>query len=244
MLQDVAFLPSAVANTEPSFIAVWCEPSTPQEERRAVIDVSQVEIAAVQTKLQKQNIVTQTAISVRTDAAGQRRYTALFSNRGAPTQLRTAYSGLKLGDELQWDIAVSAAEKLADPLETFRKQLAQFEKLKPEKLDDAPVREARATAHYQLGSLDAALADLDFLIGKEVSTPEILQYRTLTLARLGKSDEAKESLAKYLVTNPPASFQAYVRIQVPAWLGESAKASTELESSVTALVVTCLKNCV
>jgi len=35
-------------------------------------------------------------------------------------------------------------------------------------------------------------------------------------------------------TNPPASFQAYVRIQVPARLGESAQASTELESSVIA----------
>ncbi len=53
--------------------------------------------------------------------------------------------------------------------------------------------------------------------------------------RLGKSDEAKESLAKYLATNLEASVQAYVRIQVPAWLGESAQASTALESSATAL---------
>jgi len=98
------------------------------------------------------------------------------------------------------------------------------------------VRETRATAHYQLGNLDAALVDLDFLVGQASSLPSsVLQYRTLTLARLGKSDEAKESLAKYLATNPPVSFQAYVRIQVPAWLGESAQASTELESSVTAL---------
>jgi len=69
----------------PRFIAVWCEPSTPQEERRAVI-------------------------SARTDAAGQRRYTALFSNLGTPTKLRAAYSGLIPGDELLLDIAVSAAE--------------------------------------------------------------------------------------------------------------------------------------
>ena len=185
-------MPSADAKTEPRFIAVWCEPSTPQEEHRAVIDVSQAELTAAQTKLQNQNIVSQTAISVRTDTAGQRRYTALFSNLGTPTKLSAVYSGLTLGDELQWDI--------------------------------------------QLGNLDAALVDLDFLVGQASSLPSsVLQYRTLTLARLGKSDEAKESLAKYLATNPPASYQAYVRMQVPACLGESAQASTELESSVTAL---------
>ncbi len=237
VLQDVASIPTADAKTEPRFIAVWCEPSTPQEERRAVIDVSQAELAAAQTKLQKQNIVSQTAISVRTDAASQRRYTALFSNLGTPTKLTAAYSGLTLGDAFQRDIAVSAAEKLPDPLEPFRQQLAQFEKLPPEKLDAPAVREARGTAHYQLGNLDAALGDLDFLVGQASSLPSsVLQYRTLTLALLGKSDEAKESLTKYLATNPPTSSQAYVRIQVPAWLGESAQASTELESSVTALV--------
>jgi len=64
----------------------------------------------------KKNIVSQTAISVRIDAAGQRRYTGVFSNLGTPTKLRAAYSGLTLSDELQWDIAVFAAENLVDPL--------------------------------------------------------------------------------------------------------------------------------
>jgi serine/threonine protein kinase/formylglycine-generating enzyme required for sulfatase activity/energy-coupling factor transporter ATP-binding protein EcfA2 len=239
LLQDVASLPSADAKSEPRFIAVWCEPTTPQEgpqeERRAVIDVSQAELATAQTQFQDQNIVSQTALSVRTDVVGERRYTALYSNLGPPTQLREAYSGLALGDELQWDIAVSSAGKLADPLDSFRQQLALCKNLPPEKRNDPKILESQAIAHYQLGNLDVALGDLDFLISKGVSTPEILQYRTLTLARLGKSDEAKESLAKYLEINLPASFQAYVRILVPAWLGEAAQASTELESSVTSL---------
>ena len=236
LLADLAALPSADPEAEPRFVALWCEPATVDEQRRLLIDASEAELTAAQTELQKQNFVSQTAISVRTDAAGQRRYTALFSNLGTPTKLRTAYSGSTPGDELQWDIAVSAAEKMADPLEPFRQQLAQIEKLPVEKLDDPQVREARAAAHYQLANLDAALVDLDFLVGQASSLPSsVLQYRTLTLARLGKSDEAKESLSKYLATNPPASFQAYVRIQVPAWLGDSAQASMELKSSVTAL---------
>ena len=61
-----------------------------------------------------------------------------------------------------------------------------------------------------------------------------LQYRTLTLARLGKADEAKEPLSKYLATDAGASFKSYVQIQVAAWLGEFEEASSLLESAVTA----------
>ena len=97
VLQDVASIPSVEPGTEPRFIAVWCEPSTPHEERRAVIDVSEAELTTAQTELQKQNFVSETTICIRTDANGHRRYTALFSNLGTPTKLRAAYSGLTLG---------------------------------------------------------------------------------------------------------------------------------------------------
>ena len=54
--------------------------------------------------------------------------------------------------------------------------------------------------------------------------PEILQYRTLALARLGKADEARESLANYLQQKTPKSFGTYMEIQLPAWLGDNAEA--------------------
>ena len=175
-------------------------------------------------------------ITVRTDSGGQRHYTGLWSNQGAPSEIRPAYAGFELVEQPQWDVAVAPVAKLADPLETFRQQLAQIEKLPAEKLDEPPVREARATAHYQLGNMEAALADLDFVVGQAFSLPSsVLQYRTLTLARLGRADEAKESLTKYLATDAAASFKTYVQIQVPACLGDFEAASTELESAVTAV---------
>jgi len=234
LLSDLAALPSADPAAEPQFVAVWSEPTAADEQCRVLIDLSGVDLTAAQAQLTEQGFASQSCISVRTDNAGQRLYTAIISNQGAPSELRPAYAGFELVEQPQWDVAVAPPEKLADPLEQFRQQMAQIEKLPPERLDEPQVREIRAAAHYQLGKLDAALADLDFLIGKEISTASVLQYRTLTLARLGKADEAKASLEQYMATETPPSFKLYVQIQVPAWLGEFEPASAQLESAITA----------
>ena len=115
--------------------------------------------------------ISQCTISVRTDASGQRHYSGIWSNQGAASELRPAYAGFDLVEQPQWDVAVAPAATLADPLESFRQQLAQIEKLPAGKLDDPQVREARATANYQLGNLELALADLDFVMGQASSQP-------------------------------------------------------------------------
>ena len=234
LLTDLAALPSTDPAAERQFVAVWSEPAAADEQRRVLIDVSGAELTVAQTQLTPQGFASQCTDSVRTDSDGQRHYTAIISNQGAPSELRSAHAGFELVEQPQWDVAVAHAEKLADPLEQFRQQMAQIEKLPPEKQDDPQVREAWATTNYQLGNLDAALADLDFLISKEMATATVLQYRTLTLARLGKADETKESLSKFLATDAPASVKLYVQIQVPAWLGEFEPASAQLESAITA----------
>ena len=262
LLTDIAVLPYADPSTEPQFIALWCElsaqmgpsdgslaPSGPSnssspstELRRVLLDVSEAELTAAQTELTKQGFISQSTITVRTDSLGQRQYTDLRSNHGALSELRPAYAGFELVEQPQWDVAVAPAARPADPLETFRQQLAQIEKLPGEKLPgeklhDPQVREARATANYKLGNLEPALVDLDFLVGQASSQPPsdpLYLYRTQTLARLGRADEAKESLAKYLATDAPASFKTYLQILVPAWLGEFEQASQQLESAATA----------
>ncbi len=236
LLSDLAPLAHADPAAEPQFVALWSELATADEQRRVLIDLSEAELTTAQEQLTRQGFASQCTISVRTDSASQRLYTAIISNQGAPSELRPAYAGFELVHQPQWDVAVAATAKLDDPMEQFRQQLAQIEKLPPEKLDEPQIREIRAAAHYQLGNLDAALADLDFLISKEISTATVLQYRTLTLARLGNTDEAKESLEKYLATDAQPSFKLYVQIQVPAWLGEFEPASAQLESAVTATV--------
>ena len=234
LLTDLAALPSADPAAELQFVALWSEPTAADEQRRILIDVSGAELAAAQAQLAQQGFASQSTVSVRSDNASQRHYTAIISNQGAPSELRPAYSGFELVEQPQWDVAVAPAEELADPLNQYRQQMTEIEKLSPERLDDPQVREERATANFQLGNLDAALADLDYLIGKEIATASVLRYRTLTLARLGKADEAKESLTKYLITDASAPYKWYVQVQVPAWLGELEQASAELESAVTA----------
>ncbi|MFP6766226.1 MAG: tetratricopeptide repeat protein, partial [Planctomycetaceae bacterium] len=147
------------------------------------------------------------------------------------SELNPACAGFELVHQPQWDVAVAPAASLADPLEPYRKQLVAIEKLPAERRDEPQVREVRATAHYQLGHLAPALADLDFLIGKDISTASILQYRTLTLARLGQSEPAAEALKQFLATDADESIKAYVRIQVSAWLDDFEQALENLQQA-------------
>jgi tetratricopeptide (TPR) repeat protein len=197
-------------------------------------DLTEAELRAANTAFPEKGFPSRSTISVRRDASGQRRYTAIWSSQEAPSEVRPAYAGFELVEQPQWDVAGAPAAKLPDPLEPFRQQSAQIESLPAERLDEPQIRQIRAVAFYQLGNLEAALADLDFLISKEITTINVLQYRTVTLARLGKPDEAKESLTKYMATDAPPSFKLYVQILVPAWLGDFEHAATELEAAVTA----------
>ena len=58
---------------------------------------------------------------------------------------------------------------------------------------------------------------------------EMLQYRTLALARLGRADEAKQSLAEFLQLDIGQSQKVYAEVQVAAWLGDASAASRVLE---------------
>ena len=91
---------------------------------------------------------------------------------------------------------------LADPLEQYRQQLVELSQLAASEFDEPTARSSRAIARYVVGDLELALEDFDWLLARRENLPELeldstLVYRTLTLANLGKSDEASESLADY-----------------------------------------------
>ena len=234
LLTDIAILPSAEKSAEPHFIALWCEPASRDEQRRILVEATAAELTEAQSELNRQKFTSQTTVSVRTDASGHRRYTGLWSNQGAPSELRPAYAGFELMEQPQWDVAVAPVARLPDPLDWFRQELARIESLSAAEQDDPEVRESRAEAHYQLGHLESALADLDFLISQETVTNPVLKYRALTLARLGRRDEANGALEKCLAADATPAYKAYLQIQVPAWLGDFDQAFAQLESAVTA----------
>ena len=99
-------------------------------------------------------------------------------------------------------------------------------------MDQPQLRLFRAQAQYHLGQLEPALADLDFLVEKQAVTAAVLQFRVWTLARLGKADEARSELAKYLQQDGSPSMQAYVQIVLAAWLGNFDEAAQQLEALV------------
>ncbi|HUY34672.1 MAG TPA: SUMF1/EgtB/PvdO family nonheme iron enzyme [Pirellulales bacterium] len=239
---DLAVLPSVDPAAEPPgvsgggrrFVLLWGEPAAAGEERRIVVGAGEQELLASQAALVKQGFAAQSAVGVWTDAAGQRRYLGIWSNQGAPSELRAAYGGFELVDQPQWDVAVAPAARLADPLDARRRQLAEIAKLPPAQLDQPQWRLTRATAQYHVGQLEAALADLDFLVEKKVASPELPQYRAWTLARLGKAEEARAELAKYLEQAKDPSTRAYVQVVLAAWLGEHDQAAELLDGAAKA----------
>ena len=135
---------------------------------------------------------------------------------------------------------------LVDPLEPYRLELVELSQLAASELDEPPVRSKRAIARYIVGDLKLALEDLDWLLARRENLPALeldstLVYRTLTLASLGKADEARESLADYLSQKPSEDAfvfapvrvpSAYLEIQVAACRGDFEEAKKRLESAV------------
>ena len=125
------------------------------------------------------------------------------------------------------------AAVIPDPVEKYRQQLVALETAAAAELDKPEIRMERAIAHFQTGSLERALEDLTYLMehepGEALST--VLMYRTMTLARMDKADDARQSLARYLEQEIPASYRTYMEILVPAWLGDIPEASRQLETA-------------
>lgn len=131
--------------------------------------------------------------------------------------------------------APAPAAVLADPVEKYRQQLDELATVAAADLEKSEIRMARAIAHFQVGNLDHALEDLNLLQEKEDSEAfsTVLMYRTLTLARMGKADAARESLDRYLEQEVRVSYRSYMKIQVSAWLGDIPEAWRQLESAAS-----------
>ena len=135
---------------------------------------------------------------------------------------------------------------IADPLVQYHERLSELSQLAASELDEPATRRSRAIARYRVGNLVLALEDFDWLLARRENLPAgeldtTLVYRTLTLASLGRADEANESLADFLRQRRLENFtdvqavrvpSAYVEMQVAAWCGNFEEASKRLESAV------------
>ena len=128
--------------------------------------------------------------------------------------------------------------EIPNPIEAYKQRLAELESGDAAELESPWTREERGIAYFQTGQPEKALVDFESLTKDAPAErqPTILQYLTLTLARLGRADEAKASLASYLqledASGVAASEKLYVQILVPCWLGDIPEASRQLESAI------------
>ena len=126
---------------------------------------------------------------------------------------------------------------LVDPIELYRQQLIYLENVSASEMEMPENRETRAIAYFYTGKTEEALKDLDSLLRYSVIDgiylqPTLLPYRSLALAKLGRADEARESLVTYQGPNAPKFKRANVEIQVSAWLGDTEAASRQLEAAM------------
>jgi tetratricopeptide (TPR) repeat protein len=109
---------------------------------------------------------------------------------------------------------------LPDPIEKFRRQFEKLTYLTDADLSGTPKKRLeRAYAAYVLEKFDKALADFERLIENNFDLPKTLMYRTLVLARMKKTDEAKKALAtwidKHTKQQSPVSwnFDSWIRVR-------------------------------
>ncbi|HEV3022008.1 MAG TPA: SUMF1/EgtB/PvdO family nonheme iron enzyme [Pirellulales bacterium] len=237
---DLAVLPATDLVTERRFTVLWGPPAARGERRRIVTAADENQLAATVAELSQQGFSSQSTIGAWTDSASRRHYLGIWSNHGPPSELRAAYAApFERLDQPQCDIAVAPAGKLADPLEAYRGKLAQIEELPAAQLHQPQVRLARAVAHYQLGDLEAALADFDVLISinppiRRELLADALRYHVWTLARVGRDDLARAALASYLELDTVESDRAHTRTVLAAWQGKFDEAQHELEAAAAA----------
>ncbi len=171
-------------------------------------------------------------------------------------------TGEVVGDR-RWYVAKTDLVRPQDPRQRYRQTLERLAKLSADELDQPDIRLERAIAWYQTDQLEAALSEFDSLAGKltrlmraialyqtdrleaavsvfellaDIFTEpnaEILQYRSLSLARLQRREEAARVFAEYRQTSPAASMEDYVAIQMLAAGKDSAAVMTAVNAAAT-----------
>jgi len=103
-----------------------------------------------------------------------------------------------------------------------------------EELQQPQTRLDRAQALFQTDQAELAIVELDWL-AENLSTPNasVLQFRTLTLAQLGRMEDAVAAFNAFQQTKPTASFVDYVAIQLTAWRKDAAAVRTAIDTATT-----------
>jgi len=229
VLHDVAAI-----NNEQKLIALWSEPNEPEEKRRCAIDIDENTLQNLNNQLILAGFKNY-RISVRTDTTGKRFYCALWRNIGSGSEMYWRHEGYDLPYRPQVDVGLSPSEKLANPAEVCRSNIDAYRLLPDAKKSETNQRFNYIDNLYWFGETETALSESESLIASGVSSnffKVLLQFQTLSLARLQRRNDALKSLEKVAEVVRDESSIQYIAIQVSAWLGDFDDADQKLKSGM------------
>jgi hypothetical protein len=212
------------------------------EKRFALLDLPQAEFDEAYSSINKDlHLGFRTGgfvntLSVRTDHEGVRRYSSVLSSLTAGTGRETVFYDCTNIGSTQFDVSMSAIQW--DPLREHRQQVNQINVLPKEQRAALDTRVLLATALYKIGELDLALSEMNVLAEDEAYASEILQYRALTLVRLGSTKEANEALEMFskLTEDDSSATKTYFQIVFKGWQGDFENAARQLHEAKTKYV--------
>ncbi|MCO6454345.1 MAG: SUMF1/EgtB/PvdO family nonheme iron enzyme [Pirellulaceae bacterium] len=212
------------------YVVLWSEPAAGSGDRRLIAGANAQLLDAAKQSFAQAGLKSLDTLHVFVAADGSRKYSAVFSGSGADSTVMPAYAGWERVDQPQWDVSLAADGTLPDPLAIYRQQLTQVEQALKAQPDVPQLKLVRAVCSFRLGNNEAALADLDDLDAKGVTTADVQQYRAFVLARLGKSEAAREALETFQSATANESLRMVVGVVVAAWLGETEEANQQLDT--------------
>ncbi|MHB9066390.1 MAG: SUMF1/EgtB/PvdO family nonheme iron enzyme [Pirellulaceae bacterium] len=167
-------------------------------------------------------------------ADGTRRYSGIWSDRGEERTVSGAFTDIWLGySTMCWeDVSVAGEGRPPHPFDALRLQLLHLANM-TEQQYTASDRLSRAKARYYLDQPEDALADFDRLLAGPSKSGEMLLYRAVCLAQLGKAEETRAAVTTLLDAMGHTDLAVRGRILTHAWLGETAEAQQILNEFAT-----------
>jgi eukaryotic-like serine/threonine-protein kinase len=224
---------------EDRYAAVWA-PGT--DQARMYVGVTADHEDKVQDKLKDAELIPR-ARTVMIAPDGRARYCGVW---GQPP--RRTIIGQSYRDQFEWsfeqnqadqseqwliDVAVSGASKPQPARDRVEADLRRAEKKLETSPDDLEARLARAIANFRLRESQKALDDLQVVLGKNPEARTALELQIITLARLGRKQDARFELEKFQNGDAPEHSKLYVAAVAAAELREGAvKAFEALNAAI------------
>jgi serine/threonine protein kinase/formylglycine-generating enzyme required for sulfatase activity/tetratricopeptide (TPR) repeat protein len=223
------------------YSALWVEQSG-EDDARMFVGITADEQDEVQHKLKDGKLIPRT-ICAMIGVDGHTKYCGVWGKSAGTAVAGQSYRGrfegnfeqiqASLSDELLMDVVVSGAGKPQTIRERAQAHRDRADKKLKTKADEIDARFSRALASFRLGENRRALEDLEWVIGKNPEAISAKQYRVITLARLGKKQDAHSELAKFQKADATESIKSYLAAVAAAELNDGVdKAFEILEAAI------------